>query len=101
MFVPADFSILPFCIFRFLGYVDKIGTAFEAPYIATGYGAYLATPIIAKAYDENPNLNYDEALTLMKKCIQVLYYRDCCASSKVNFHHFCRCVNVFSDFQYC
>lgn len=26
----------------FLGYVDKIGVAFEAPTISTGFGAYLA-----------------------------------------------------------
>ncbi|WAR29652.1 PSB4-like protein, partial [Mya arenaria] len=27
---------------RFLGYVDKIGVAYQAPTIATGYGAYIA-----------------------------------------------------------
>lgn len=26
----------------FLGYVDKLGVAYEAPSIATGFGAYLA-----------------------------------------------------------
>lgn len=30
------------CIRRFLGYVDKIGTAYEAPSVASGYGAYIA-----------------------------------------------------------
>lgn len=30
------------CTFSFLGCVDKIGIAFEAPTIATGFGAYLA-----------------------------------------------------------
>jgi hypothetical protein len=29
-------------LFRFLGYVDKLGVAFEAPSIATGYGGYIA-----------------------------------------------------------
>ena len=28
--------------FRFLGYVDKIGVAYEAPSVASGYGAYIA-----------------------------------------------------------
>ena len=27
---------------RFLGYVDKIGVAYEAPSVASGYGAYIA-----------------------------------------------------------
>ena len=29
-------------IFRFLGYIDKIGVAYEAPSVASGYGAYIA-----------------------------------------------------------
>ena len=35
---------MPFTIlhFRFLGYVDKIGVAYEAPSVASGYGAYIA-----------------------------------------------------------
>lgn len=28
--------------FSFLGYVDKLGVAYEAPTVATGFGAYLA-----------------------------------------------------------
>lgn len=30
------------CPFSFLGYVDMLGVAYEAPTLATGYGAYLA-----------------------------------------------------------
>ena len=38
------YEIIIFVIFffSFLGYVDKIGTAFDAPTLATGYGAYIA-----------------------------------------------------------
>ena len=28
--------------YRYLGYVDKIGTAYESDSIASGYGAYIA-----------------------------------------------------------
>jgi len=66
----------------FLGYVDKLGTAYEAPYIATGFGSYLAIPILSKACEENPNMNREQAETLMRKCLQTLYYRDCQASAK-------------------
>lgn len=31
-----------FYLFSFLGYVDKLGVAYEAPTVATGFGAYLA-----------------------------------------------------------
>lgn len=31
-----------FNLFSFLGYVDKLGVAYEAPTVATGFGAYLA-----------------------------------------------------------
>ncbi|GFR20298.1 proteasome subunit beta type-4 [Trichonephila clavata] len=60
----------------FLGLVDKIGTAFEAPSIATGYGSYLAQPLLRTRVESNSSLSEEEALTLMKQCIKVLYYRD-------------------------
>ena len=31
-----------FLLSSFLGYVDKLGVAYEAPTVATGFGAYLA-----------------------------------------------------------
>ena len=33
--------------YRFLGYVDKIGVAYEAPTVCTGYGAYIANVSIS------------------------------------------------------
>ncbi|CAB0035747.1 unnamed protein product [Trichogramma brassicae] len=60
----------------FLGTVDKLGTAFSDPVIATGYGAYLATPILTKAYDANSQMTEEEATNLIYKVMQVLFYRD-------------------------
>ncbi|KAL4112331.1 hypothetical protein QTP88_016141 [Uroleucon formosanum] len=65
----------------FLGEVDKLGTAFVDEQIASGYGAYLALPLMRKAIDEkreklNSKLTKDEAIDLLKKCMEVLYYRD-------------------------
>ncbi|RYY72670.1 hypothetical protein EON63_20575 [archaeon] len=34
----------------FLGYVDLIGTAYEENFIATGFGAYLAIPLIRERW---------------------------------------------------
>lgn len=64
----------------FLGEIDKLGTAFVDEQIASGYGAYLALPLMRKAIDEkrekfNSKLTKDEAIDLLKKCMEVLYYR--------------------------
>lgn len=38
----------------FLGAVDKLGTAYEDSTIATGLGAYMATPLLRDALDKGP-----------------------------------------------
>lgn len=38
------------CPVSFLGYVDMLGVAYEAPTLATGYGAYLAQVELALAW---------------------------------------------------
>ncbi|XP_077320006.1 proteasome subunit beta type-4 [Lithobates pipiens] len=60
----------------FLGYVDKLGVAYEAPTIATGFGAYLAQPLMRDVVDNKPNLTQEEARQLIERCMKVLYYRD-------------------------
>nr|AFM87134.1 proteasome beta 4 subunit [Callorhinchus milii] len=60
----------------FLGYVDKLGVAYEAPTLATGFGAYLAQPLLREATEANPNLTKDMARNLIERCLKVLYYRD-------------------------
>lgn len=69
---------------RFLGAVDKLGTAYVDPVIATGYGAYMATPLLAKAYETNPEMTELEAVQLIHKCMEVLWLRDGRSSSKVS-----------------
>lgn len=39
---PRAAVMLTALSFSFLGYVDMLGVAYEAPTLATGYGAYLA-----------------------------------------------------------
>ncbi|KDR12542.1 proteasome subunit beta type-4 [Zootermopsis nevadensis] len=60
----------------FLGTVDKLGTAYVDHHIATGYGAYMALPLMREAVEKNPNMTQKEAQKLLIKCLQVLYYRD-------------------------
>ncbi|KAM8883811.1 proteasome subunit beta type-4 [Synchiropus splendidus] len=60
----------------FLGYVDKLGVAYEASTVATGFGAYLAQPLMREVVDNKPDLSQQEARDLLERCLKVLYYRD-------------------------
>ncbi|XP_042896109.1 proteasome subunit beta type-4 [Parasteatoda tepidariorum] len=60
----------------FLGYVDKIGTAYESQTIATGFGSHIAQPILRTYVEKKPDLSREEALVLLKDSLRVLYYRD-------------------------
>merc|ERR1739838_316488 len=68
----------------FLGYVDKIGTAYESTEIATGFGLHLAIPMIREAREksQNPKLTEEEAKKILIETLKVLYYRDCRAHFK-------------------
>jgi 20S proteasome subunit beta 7 len=65
----------------FLGYVDKIGTTYEDTYIATGFGSYLALPLMREKW--RPDLEEGEARALLEDCMRVLFYRDCRALNKI------------------
>ncbi len=82
----------------FLGYVDKIGVAFEDNHVASGYGAHLAIvcisealsslahtfqPLMRSAYEANPNMSEADAVALLNKCMQVLFYRDARSINRV------------------
>eukprot|EP00794_Sanderia_malayensis_P006519 gene6519-7263_t len=66
-----------------LGYVDKIGTAYQDDTLATGYGAYIARPMLRDALEKNPQISQDEAVNLITDCLRVLYYRDARSLNKV------------------
>ena len=65
----------------FLGYVDLIGTAYEENFIATGFGAYLAIPLIREKW--SAEMDEGEARALLEDCLRVMYYRDCRASNRI------------------
>jgi len=65
----------------FLGNVDYIGTAFEDDFLATGFGSYLAIPILRKKW--HPDMEEGEARALLEECLRVLFYRDCRALNKI------------------
>ena len=65
----------------FLGYVDLIGTAYEENFIATGFGAYLAIPLIREKW--YADMDEGEARALLEDCLRVMFYRDCRALSRI------------------
>lgn len=62
----------------FLGYVDKIGIAYDGPAIASGFGQHMAMPMMRKALEEKAgaSLSEAEAVALIDRCLKVLFYRD-------------------------
>jgi Proteasome subunit len=70
-------------LFRFLGAVDLRGMAYQDRHIATGYGGYIALPLLRDAAEKNPNMSQQQAEDIMKKCLEVLYYRDARSFPKV------------------
>eukprot|EP00118_Oscarella_pearsei_P013284 m.104769 g.104769 ORF g.104769 m.104769 type:complete len:282 (+) comp37212_c0_seq34:696-1541(+) len=59
-----------------LGYVDYVGVGYEASTVATGYGSYIAQPLLRVAYEKNPDMSEEEAREVIEKCMRVLFYRD-------------------------
>lgn len=65
----------------FLGVIDLVGTAYAEDFVATGYGEYLALPLLRNAY--RPDLSRAEAKAVLDECMRVLVYRDCRTLNKL------------------
>ncbi|RNA06220.1 proteasome subunit beta type-4 [Brachionus plicatilis] len=61
----------------FLGCVDLLGNAYQAPCMATGYGNYLAVPIMREFLEKHNNrITEAQARDVIDRCMKLLYYRD-------------------------
>jgi len=61
----------------FLGYVDLLGTTYTASTLATGYGAYIAQPLLRKAVEgRETTLTEEEGVKIVEESMKVLFYRD-------------------------
>ena len=62
---------------RFLAYVDLLGTTYSASTLATGYGSYIAQPLLRKAVEgREDTLTEQEAQAILEESLLVLFYRD-------------------------
>lgn len=78
--------VLPLTLrqYSFLGYVDLLGTTYSSSTLATGYGAYIAQPLLRKAVEGNETTLTEEAATkIIETCMKVLFYRDARSLNKV------------------
>jgi len=68
----------------FLGAVDLRGSHYKSDTIATGFGAYLAQPILRKATEGRTDpLIEVEAREILENCMRVLFYRDARSFNKI------------------
>ncbi|KAJ3393609.1 Proteasome subunit beta type-7 [Lobulomyces angularis] len=70
---------------KFLGYIDLKGTTYQSEAIATGFGSYLAIPLLRKATENGryKTLSEQDAKKLLEDCLRVLWYRDATANNKI------------------
>uniref|UniRef100_A0A0K8TS01 Proteasome subunit beta n=1 Tax=Tabanus bromius TaxID=304241 RepID=A0A0K8TS01_TABBR len=66
----------------FLGHVDLRGRAYQDSVVSTGFGKHLVLPLVREYMENRVSITEDEAIKLVKKCMEVLHYRDCRASPK-------------------
>ena len=68
----------------FLGQVDLRGGTYLADTIATGYGAYLAIPLLRKRVDGRAHeIDEAEARLIIEESMRVLVYRDARALNRI------------------
>jgi len=65
----------------FLGLVDLYGSHYEDNLVTTGYGSYLAQPLLRKAYTDD--LSEEAARKVLEDSMRVLFYRDARALNKI------------------
>lgn len=82
--VAFDSSLSCFIIcYRFLGTVDKLGTAYEDKILSFGFGTHIAVPLLRQETEKNPQMSKEEAIALIKTCMDLLYVRDARSGAKV------------------
>lgn len=63
----------------YLAYVDLLGVTYQSPSLATGFGSYLAVPLLRKLANregDEENVSEEAARKAIDECMKVLFYRD-------------------------
>ena len=66
--------------------IDPFGTFLSGNYFTTSFANYFACALLRNEYPKNPkDLNKEQAMNLLKKCFEVLFYRDSKAGDVIQF----------------
>lgn len=70
---------------HFLGVADLLGSSYEGDCVATGFGNYLAIPLLRRRLEEadHSQITETQATTILEEGLRVLFYRDCLANANV------------------
>lgn len=63
----------------YLAFIDLLGTTYTAPTLATGFGNYLAIPLLRKVVDkegDEKNVSEEQARSAIAEAMKVLFHRD-------------------------
>lgn len=63
------------------GVIDRIGNFYSDDVLGEGISAFISVPYIRE--HNITSMNKEQAIQLMKECMQTLYYRDCMADNHV------------------
>ena len=63
--------------------MDKLGAAYEEDCTSTGFGLYFCLPLMRDMY--HADMTEAECRKMLEECARVGYYRNCVASSRIQF----------------
>ncbi|XP_055329515.1 proteasome subunit beta type-4-like [Paramacrobiotus metropolitanus] len=66
----------------YVGGLTMLGISYNAPYIATGFGRFIAQPFLADQLEKNPALDEKTAREVAVHALRLLYYRNRESSNK-------------------
>ncbi|CAH6722642.1 proteasome subunit beta type-7 [[Candida] jaroonii] len=69
----------------FLKYIDLLGVTYGSSTLATGFGSYLAIPLLRKLIPDDKdysNIEEEDAKKVIQECMRVLFYRDARSGEK-------------------
>lgn len=65
---------------------DPFGTFLSANYFTTSYANYFCCSLLRNQYPKDPkDITKEKAIELLRKCFEVLFYRDCNAGDKIQY----------------
>jgi 20S proteasome subunit beta 7 len=65
--------------------IDQFGTLLKSDYMLVGMAQYFCNSIIAPEYTTADDISLDQVMGILRKCFEVLFYRDTRAGNRIKF----------------